>query len=79
MFAMNHRGVLPEGTGPGSLVVGVFEARSRGEVRLLSADPAIDPLVEENMPPHPDDMLRLPDGLARPDRPAAQPHIAQIP
>ena len=78
MIAMNHRGVLPEGTGPGSLVVGVFEARSRGEVKLLSADPAIDPLVEENMLSHPDDLLRLRDGMARLDRLAAHPAIADI-
>ena len=78
MIAMNHRGVLPEGTGPGSLVAGVFEARSRGEVKLLSADPAIDPLVEENMLSHPDDLLRLRDGMARLDRLAAHPAIAGI-
>jgi choline dehydrogenase len=78
MIAMNHRGVLPEGTGPGSLVVGVFEARSRGEVKLLSADPAIDPLVEENMLSHPDDLLRLRDGMARLDRLAAHPAISGI-
>ncbi len=78
MIAMNHRGVLPEGTGPGSLVVGVFEARSRGEVKLVSADPAIDPLVEENMLAHPDDLLRLRDGMARLGRLAAHPAIAGI-
>ncbi len=78
MIAMNHRGVTPEGAGPGSLVVGVFEARSRGEIRLLGADPTLDPLVEENMLSHPDDMLRLRDGLARIARLAAHPAIAGI-
>ncbi len=78
MIAMNHRGVGPDGAGPGSLVVGVFEARSRGEIRLLGADPALDPLVEENMLAHPDDMLRLRDGLARIARLAAHPAIADI-
>ena len=78
MIAMNHRGVLPEGTGPGALVVGVFEARSRGEVRLLAADPMRDPLVEANMLSHPDDRLRLRDGVARLARIAAHPAVTGI-
>ncbi len=78
MIAMNHRGVTAEGAGPGALVVGVFEARSRGEVKLLSADPGVDPLVEENMLSHPDDRLRLRDGVARLARIAAQPAVAGI-
>ena len=78
MIAMNHRGVTHEGAGPGALVVGVFEARSRGEIRLLTADPAIDPLVEANMLSHPDDRLRLRDGLARIAKLAAHPALANI-
>ncbi len=78
MIAMNHRGVGPEGAGPGAIVVGVFEARSRGEVRLRSADPAQDPLVEANMLSHPDDRLRLRDGVDRLARLAAHPALAGI-
>jgi 5-(hydroxymethyl)furfural/furfural oxidase len=78
MIAMNHSGVTAAGAGPGALVVGVFEARSRGEVQLLSADPAVDPLVEENMLSHPDDRLRLRDGVARLARIAAHPAVTGI-
>jgi choline dehydrogenase len=78
MIAMNHRGIGPEGALPGALVVGVFEARSRGAIRLLTADPAADPLVEANMLSHPDDRLRLRDGVARLARLAAHPALAGI-
>ncbi len=65
MIAMNHRGFEGGVAQPGSLVVGVFDAKSRGEVRLVSADPQADPIVEANMLSDAGDRLRLRDGMRR--------------
>ena len=43
----------------------VNQCESRGEVRLVSADPAIDPIVEENMLDTESDRRRMRDGLRR--------------
>jgi choline dehydrogenase len=80
-LAMNHRGFVdddPARASPGGVSVSVFEAQSRGEVVLQSADPRIDPLVEENMLSDDRDMVRLRDGARRLFRLLAQPAIADI-
>jgi choline dehydrogenase len=64
-IGFNHRGFDAGGPFPGSVGIGVFQAFSRGEVRLLSADPTQDPLVEANMLDDPRDRLRLRDGVRR--------------
>ncbi len=43
----------------------VNQCESRGEVRLASRDPAIDPLVEENMLDTGSDRVRMRDGVRR--------------
>jgi len=43
----------------------VNQCTSRGEVRLVSRDPAIDPLVEENMLDTESDRVRMRDGVRR--------------
>jgi 5-(hydroxymethyl)furfural/furfural oxidase len=43
----------------------VNECTSRGDVRLASRDPAIDPLVEENMLDTESDLARMRDGVRR--------------
>jgi choline dehydrogenase len=66
VIGFNHRGFAPDGmAAPGGIAVGVFEVFSRGEVRLLSADPARDPLIEANMLDDPRDRQRLRDGTRR--------------
>jgi choline dehydrogenase len=43
----------------------VNQCLSRGTVRLASADPFAQPLVEENMLDHPSDVTRMRDGIRR--------------
>jgi choline dehydrogenase-like flavoprotein len=64
-IGFNHRGFDADGAAPGSVGIGLFEAFSRGELRLLSADPTQDPLIEANMLDDPRDRLRLRDGVRR--------------
>lgn len=78
MIAMNHRGFVDGVVQPGSLAVGVFDAQSRGEIRLLSADPTVDPLVEANMLADARDRARLRDGMARVARLLAHPALRDI-
>jgi 5-(hydroxymethyl)furfural/furfural oxidase len=58
--------------------VALFNAFSRGHVRLVSADPEANPEVEENMLDDPRDRLRLRDGVARVARLAAHPALAGL-
>jgi choline dehydrogenase len=58
--------------------VSVFEALSRGEVVLRSADPRIDPLVEENMLSDGRDLVRMRDGVRRLFQVLAHPAVAGI-
>jgi len=79
MVAYNHRGLDPSGIGPmGAVGVALYDAFSRGEVRLTSADPEAQPEVEENMLDHPADRLRLRDGIRRLARLCAQPALANL-
>ena len=65
-IGFNHRGFDADGAAaPGSVGIALFEAFSRGELRLLSADPTQDPLIEANMLDDPRDRLRLRDGVRR--------------
>ena len=67
MIAYNHRGLSTDG-GPasgGAVGVALYDAFSRGELRLASADPEAQPIVEENMLADPRDRLRLRDGVRR--------------
>lgn len=81
MIAFNHTGYVEGASGPastGSIGVSLYDAFSRGEVRLTSADPFANPLVEENMLDDPRDLLRLRDGVRRLARIAAHPAVAGI-
>ncbi len=67
-MAMNHRGFAcdrPDGALPGSLVLSIFEAFSRGRIVLRSADPRVVPLVEIDMLSHEGDRIRMRDGVRR--------------
>jgi len=77
MVAYNHRGLVDGDVGPtGAIGVALYDALSRGEVRLVSADPDAQPEVEENMLDHPRDRLRLRDGIRRLARICAEPVLA---
>jgi choline dehydrogenase len=58
--------------------VALYDALSRGEVRLTSADPDAQPVVEENMLDHPADRLRMRDGVRRLAKLCALPPVADI-
>lgn len=67
MIAYNHRGLMPDAApGPtGAVGAALYDAFSRGHVRLVSPDPGTDPEVEENMLADPRDRLRLRDAVRR--------------
>ena len=66
MIAYNHRGFAGEQPADsGAIGVALYDAFSRGEVRLASAEPEAQPIVEENMLADPRDRLRLRDGVRR--------------
>lgn len=67
MIAYNHRGLSGDaGPAPGGAVgIALYDAFSRGELRLTSIDPEAQPIVEENMLADPRDRLRLRDGVRR--------------
>jgi 5-(hydroxymethyl)furfural/furfural oxidase len=80
LIGFNHRG-LGEGGLPsrmGAVGGAVFNAFSRGEVRLVSADPDLDPEVDENMADDPRDQLRLRDVVRRLAVLSAHPAITAI-
>jgi len=80
-MGMNHRGFHdgdPQKPLAGSIVVALFNVFSRGEVRLTSADPAADPIVEANMLSDPRDLIRLREGVRRLFRLAAHPAVAAV-
>ena len=65
MIAYNHRSLTADGTPAPSGAIGValYDAFSRGELRLTSADPEAQPVVDENMLADPRDRLRLRHGV----------------
>lgn len=79
LIAYNHRGLVPDGVSPaGAIGVALYDAFSRGEVRLVSADPDAQPVVEENMLDHPGDRQRMRDGVRRLARLCALPPVTAI-
>ena len=77
-IGFNHRGFGPHGADPGSIGIGVFAAHSRGTIRLASANPEADPIVDCNMLDDPSDRARLRDGVRRLAALVAQPAITGI-
>jgi len=74
LIAFNHRGI----GNPGAIGAGLFNAYSRGTLKLVSTDPAIDPVVEENMLADPRDMLRMMDAVKRLAVITSQPALVNI-
>jgi choline dehydrogenase len=67
LIGFNHRGLGDAGrpSDQGAVAGAVYNAFSRGEVRLVSADPDVDPQVDENMLDDPRDRLRMRDVVRR--------------
>ena len=67
LIGFNHRGLGEAGrpSGQGAVSGSLFNAFSRGEVRLVSADPDVNPAVEENMLDDARDRLRMRDAVRR--------------
>jgi choline dehydrogenase-like flavoprotein len=80
MMGFNHRALGEQGmpSGTGAVGTSLFNAFSRGTVRLSSADPATDPVVEENMLDDPRDLVRMRDAVHRLAALAAHPALAGI-
>jgi choline dehydrogenase len=70
LIGFNHRGLPPGGPGTapnpvGAVGASVYNAFSRGQVRVTSSDPKANPVVEENMLSDPRDRLRMRDAVHR--------------
>ena len=74
LVAFNHRGIGV----PGAVAAGLFNAFSRGTLKLASRDASIDPVVEENMLADDRDMLRMVDAVRRMAVLSTQPALAAI-
>jgi 5-(hydroxymethyl)furfural/furfural oxidase len=79
LVGYNHRVLAGPEPGPlGGVGVALYEAFSRGELHLASADPEIDPVVEENMLSDPRDRLRMRDSVRRIATLTAHPALAGL-
>jgi choline dehydrogenase len=80
LIGFNHRGLGENGlpSHSGGIGAALFEAFSRGSVSLASADPAANPVVDENMLDDPRDRLRMRDALRRLGALAAHPAVAAV-
>lgn len=65
MASMNTLGQDEEGRQRGLLVTSCYQTFSRGRIRVVSPDPAVDPDVEINMLDDERDLVRLRDGYKR--------------
>jgi choline dehydrogenase len=80
LIGYNHR-MLGQGAAPaanGGIGAGVYNAFSRGSLRLASPDPEIDPEVDENMLDDPRDRLRMRDAVGRLAALTAHPALAGL-
>lgn len=81
MVSYNHRGFAGDDATPGeggAIGVSLYDAFSRGELRLASAAPDADPIVDENMLADPRDRLRMRDAVRRLAALAEQPALREI-
>jgi 5-(hydroxymethyl)furfural/furfural oxidase len=78
MASMNVIGYDESGMGKGLLTVATYQTFSRGEVRVSSADPHVDPEVDINMLDDERDMIRLRDGMIRLMKIARHPAVTAI-
>jgi choline dehydrogenase len=81
-IAMNHGGFYSGGSGgqwgQGGIYVLLYDAKSRGRLSLTSADPTVDPILDEDMLSDASDLARLRDGARRMFAIGQQPAVASI-
>lgn len=67
LIGFNHRNIQATGepNALGAVGIGLYDAFSRGEVTLVSANPEDNPRVEENMLADPRDLVRMRDAVRR--------------
>jgi choline dehydrogenase len=80
VIAYNHRRLTPDGEPApcGAVGIALYDAFSRGELRLTSADPEAQPEVDENMLADPRDRERMRDGVRRLARLMARDPLARL-
>ena len=79
LIGFNHRMFSGPEPGPnGSLGAAIFQAFSRGSLQLVSADPHINPVVEENMLSDERDLVRMRDLVSRLAVLTAHPALARL-
>jgi choline dehydrogenase len=79
MIGFNHRGLAEHRpSAQGAIGVALYDAFSRGEVRLVSADPDANPIIEENMLDDARDRERMRDGVRRLAAIVSHPAVAGI-
>jgi choline dehydrogenase len=82
LIGYNHRSLSSSGErrpgATGAIGAAVYNGFSRGELRLVSADPRANPVVEENMLADERDRLRMRDAVRRLAELARQPALAGI-
>ena len=65
MASMNTLGLDEEGRQFGLLITSCYQTFSRGQIKVTSPDPTVDPVVEINMLDDERDLVRLRDGYKR--------------
>lgn len=67
LIGFNHRNIAgtDDPNPQGAVGIGLYDAFSRGEITLTSANPSADPRIEENLLADPRDMLRMRDAVRR--------------
>ena len=79
LVGYNHRGGITDEPGSvGAIGAGLYEAFSRGELVLTSADPEVDPMLEENMLSDPRDRTRMRDAVRRLAELCSHPAVAGL-
>lgn len=82
MIAGNLAGAALSRNGPdaalGRIAVSVYQAFSKGHVRITTTDPTADPAVEERMLSDERDLVRMRDGVRRLREICLQPSVADV-
>jgi choline dehydrogenase len=78
MISMNISSMDDAGRASGRLIVDTFQSFSRGTLRLASADPLEQPIIDLNMLSDERDLVRMNDGMQRLFEIAQQPPFAEM-
>lgn len=78
MASCNVFGIEGEALERGVIAASVFQAFSQGELRIVSPDPEVEPVIEERMLSDRRDLVRLRDGVRRLFALAGHPAVEEI-